>query len=445
MKEAVLFTPMGGVDWDWFGWHRRIRETRWEEGVCVDCGDHPATGNKVVCEDCAGRSHKSHLKICAWCGGKRKVNAGIGGPTYPVWLRQCEKPRCDDAPIPDTIPRGVGAIRVNGEFSYEVELATRLYVISLSGTSHWAAWTKEDKFSVALTGYCETPWHALQVLVESLDAKNPQSQDLGQALEPEASSGAGIEDLTDQLVDAMARWKSHGLERTRAALAAGAVLVEVQAVLGHGHFGEYLETHGLKYRTVRNWMDLHQVGLSAEEVQELGGIKKALASLSRPPDAKSATGADLADYEDPVPGKPHVEMDSGTDLPEVPDDGHDPSEQTAFVEDSAPRLQLAAGPSKGTRHCELCKNTPRRGADLCRPCEVRTAVGADSRLGRLIKENARLRKSVKGLKWQLYGNTRPALEVTPPSSSEQVDPRACSSCGLVSICLLYTSPSPRDS
>ena len=93
------------------------------------------------------------------------------------------------------------------------------------------------------------------------------------------STRPDIETITGELVEAREAFQSHGLERTRAALRGGAALVDLKAVLPHGDFTAHIIAHGYKPKTAQNWMRLHASALSAEEIQERGGIRKTLDSL----------------------------------------------------------------------------------------------------------------------------------------------------------------------
>ena len=406
MTSAVLITPKGGVDWDWFNWHRRVRETRGEEGLCVDCGRVPSEGNTVVCGKCRGSSGGVRMEVCGWCGGKRKLNAGMGGPTYPVWLRQCEKPQCRNAPIPDTLPAGVGAIRVEDAFSYRVELNGRDFWITLTGrANHWTSRDSRSGASHALGPLCDTPWAALQSLAEAL-----QSQD---------AASPSIEDLTDRLADAIVLYRKHGLERIRAALEGGAALTDLKGALLHGDFGPHVERLGLGERTARRWMQLHNSGLSAEDVQAIGGIKKTvqyhLADRDRERWERTEWPETPEPSEAPDAHEPPPKTDTVAVLPD-PDPETAPAEPGDAEGEAWARFYDGTGPkpgrpesTAGLRECLTCRNTPRRGSEFCRPCEYACAAdfGQESvMVETLIRENHRLRKSVKGLKFMLFGNTR---------------------------------------
>ena len=129
-----------------------------------------------------------------------------------------------------------------------------------------------------------------------------------------AAAQTDIELLTSELVEARAAFQSHGLERTRAALRGGAALAQLKDRLPHGSFTTHIETHGYTPRTAQRWMQLHESGLSAEEIQELGGIGKAIKSLSQAAseavaDDTSAPGRLLLSLDD------YPERDSPWSLP----------------------------------------------------------------------------------------------------------------------------------
>ena len=109
-----------------------------------------------------------------------------------------------------------------------------------------------------------------------------------------------IELLTDELVEAAAAFKTHGLERTRAALRGGAALARLKEMLPHGSFTTHIETHGYTARTSQRWMRLHEAGLSAEEIQELGGIGKAIKSLSQAAEVGDSPGPVVLEGDDQI-------------------------------------------------------------------------------------------------------------------------------------------------
>ncbi len=170
-----------------------------------------------------------------------------------------------------TQPWGEEAVH-NGEITrYRLWRHGAKYVLSLSGSRHWAVWTAVAGVAVstALTRYCRTPLAAIDALVDSLASA-----------EDDEALTTSIEDLTDRLADAILSYRQHGLERTRAALAGGEALVELRRVLRHGDFGPHVERMRMNERTARRWMQLAQLGITAEEVQERGGIRAAIKALA---------------------------------------------------------------------------------------------------------------------------------------------------------------------
>ena len=240
--------------------------------------------------------------------------------------------------------------------------------------------------------------------------------------EPE-DEGNDLESLTGRLVEALERFRAHGLERIRAALAAGEALTEVKDQLGHGHFGEYLDAHKLKSSTANRWMALWNSGLSAEAVEGMGGIKKASEQLRRRRNAEEPDVGKLPTVGN-FPVADHVSASRecpacGTEyfgpLRQDGDlcigcDGEVAVMKHVFQGDAQSPVEGAAlRPPRGLHECMTCRNTARRGSEFCRPCEYATAadLGEDAPMvTTLIRENHRLRKALKGLKYQLYGNTR---------------------------------------
>lgn len=424
-REAVL-TPKGSLDWEWFHRERRQKQEWRKAGMCVDCGLRPATDGMVVCRECRK------------CDDKKipdPESMDEDGVMTPVM----------NTPVPTQLRAGVIYLEGYGELWDEmpdgdIPLAQARRHPAYCSDCRVAQYCNHAKRRAAfLAEHQEKGCRVVEPLINLVES---HYQAVSEELEND------LESWTGRLVEALAAWKSHGLERTRAALAAGAALVEVQRIIGHGRFGDYLATHGVKYRTGRRWMDLYQAGLSAEEVQEKGGIRKAMASLHqasvRPSQGftplrgmgadapnplapqpqrgatvlgddlvmetegpvKSATVADLPPAEE---GKPLVDW-TDEDWEEyrnrpIAVGAGEAEAWAAYINGSAPNPPTAPQPVNGMRRCLLCRNnTPRRGSDMCRPCEFRAEGDGSTRVGRLIRENHRLRKAVKGLKWQLYGN-----------------------------------------
>ena len=78
-----------------------------------------------------------------------------------------------------------------------------------------------------------------------------------------------------------------------------------------------------------------------------------------------------------------------------------------------------APPSLPFRRCQECGvNTPRRNSAHCRPCEYRHVWAANPGAASLIRENERLRKEIKGLKYMLAhgisGKRSPVAEEPGP-------------------------------
>ena len=66
------------------------------------------------------------------------------------------------------------------------------------------------------------------------------------------------------------------------AILAGNSLLRVKDFLPHGDWLGWLSQTAVSERVAQNWMRLARAGLSADDVMELGGIQKALDSLSTP-------------------------------------------------------------------------------------------------------------------------------------------------------------------
>ena len=127
-----------------------------------------------------------------------------------------------------------------------------------------------------------------------------------------------IELLTDELVEAQAAFKTHGIERTRAALRGGAALARLKTLLPHGGFTVHVETHGYTARTAQRWMHLNELALrlelTAEDIQERGGIGKALKTLGQAaqdalsPEGEDADSGESGNDAEPEPAAPVVAL-----------------------------------------------------------------------------------------------------------------------------------------
>ena len=294
------------------------------------------------------------------------------------------------------------------------------------------------------------------------EAKTMATATASDTIQP--APGADIEGLTDRLADAIALYRKHGLERIRAALEGGAALAELKDALRHGDFGPHVERLGLGERTVRRWMQLAESGWSAEEIQGLGGIKAAV-------QAHSAQRAEQRWQETELPETPadSPKTDTVSVLPDLPTHtcwdctvqyecegetcpckgslGIDPQCRSCWEAEEARAAAFDAGgadedgqdlpppPKTDTvsvlpsppappvlpfRRCQECGvNTPRRNSVHCRPCEYRHVWAANPGAASLIRENERLRKEIKGLKYMLAhgisGKRSPVAEEGAPS------------------------------
>ena len=312
-----------------------------------------------------------------------------------------------------SIPDAVANFQDGRATTYQVKRGSAEFRLRSSGRS-WAAWKGKGSHEVAVTRYCSTPMAAIDALVAAMGF------DLGGA-EVEL---AGIEDLTDRLVDALKAFERHGLARTTAALEAGSALTEIRGILRHGEFGHYCQTHGLEERTAQRWMRLAASGLSAEEIQERGGIRKALQSISSPSQPPAENVQESAqEPQGAVSDAPEEESDTGgPEMPHAGDSEGAEAKPLILWTDADWEAYRAANRPQGVgvgpeakdsakpdtcvafgspRRCLMCKNKARRGGDMCRPCEYRAEADSSTRIGRLLRENRRLRKSISGLRWQL--------------------------------------------
>ncbi len=104
-----------------------------------------------------------------------------------------------------------------------------------------------------------------------------------------------LPDLASAIADLHRSVTAHSIAAAEAALAAGAALVEVKALVPHGAWGDFLQTTGLSDRTAQRYMVLHRGGLNSAMVAELGiAQSERISSLGLRLWPKDGTGHEVA-------------------------------------------------------------------------------------------------------------------------------------------------------
>ena len=99
-----------------------------------------------------------------------------------------------------------------------------------------------------------------------------------------------LESLDLQLLHEVERYGAGRWTSYDAAVTAGKLLLKARRELQHGDFTAFAERAGLTARTAQRWMQLARAGFDADKIAALGGIRKALDTLTR---AKSDTVSHL--------------------------------------------------------------------------------------------------------------------------------------------------------
>lgn len=89
-----------------------------------------------------------------------------------------------------------------------------------------------------------------------------------------------LEELLPDIQQCVSRYQAGRLEAITAALEGGQLLTLARRQLLHGDWLPYLEKVGLNRMTANRWMRLADLGLTAEEVLERGGIRAVLAEAA---------------------------------------------------------------------------------------------------------------------------------------------------------------------
>lgn len=90
-----------------------------------------------------------------------------------------------------------------------------------------------------------------------------------------------LTDLAERVKEATAASALAGRTSIEKAIEAGRFLIDAKAAVRHGDWLPFLQRAGIVERTARNFMTLAASGLNPAPVADLGGIKAALAFLSK--------------------------------------------------------------------------------------------------------------------------------------------------------------------
>lgn len=276
-----------------------------------------------------------------------------------------------------------------------------------------------------------------------------------------ANDSLGAEDYIVLIIEAVRDHRAHGLRKVRAAIEGGNALAALRRKLRHGDFGPAVQRLGLGERTARRWMQVAASGLSAEEVQERGGIRRALAGLQPPaaglgPEPDTVSGLPepvrctvcarrlpedgtaclhgLGPAPEPWDGglsdahcapKPDTVSalggDGGGDMEEM----EEMEEGSRFVGgdvdgDGRGLESVQYTPRITRRICYDCqRNVPRRGSPYCRPCERVRYRNVPH-----IRYQVRLEKTIRGLQGLLDRSWVPSRDggFRPPVARASIHP-----------------------
>ena len=86
--------------------------------------------------------------------------------------------------------------------------------------------------------------------------------------------GTQLEQWDSDLAEQLTKLKGGRRIAWRAMLCSGRILSEAHADIEHGHWGPFLEKHGLSGPTAWRYMALHSFGVTVDEIEAAGGVSK---------------------------------------------------------------------------------------------------------------------------------------------------------------------------
>ena len=85
-----------------------------------------------------------------------------------------------------------------------------------------------------------------------------------------------LEELLDETISCVERYRAGRLAATEAALEGGRLLESARSRLNHGDWLPWLNRVGLNRATANRWMRLTRLGMTAVEILEAGGMRAVL-------------------------------------------------------------------------------------------------------------------------------------------------------------------------
>ena len=181
-----------------------------------------------------------------------------------------------------------------------------------------------------------------------------------------------------------------------AALDIGRLLLRARGLITHGDFGRACETVGLNIRTANNWIRLADAGYNADQIVELGGIRKALDGLAAHSKSENFSDLPAGDIDDhQVDDAPDVD-DLGFHADDKGDDDIDDEPEKPPTRVKVLEAELSASQSRNDElEHRAAFEGDAEGLISAQELENRTLR---SRVNDLITENESLRKECD--RWQ---------------------------------------------
>ena len=112
--------------------------------------------------------------------------------------------------------------------------------------------------------------------------------------------GPDLEELLLDTLDCVSRAQAGRLQALEAAIEGGGLLKMARQMTVHGDWILWLEKAGLNRRTANDWIRLSDLGMPAEQVLELGGMRAVLRDSARKRNPQKSTAARLKEAGDRV-------------------------------------------------------------------------------------------------------------------------------------------------
>ena len=98
-----------------------------------------------------------------------------------------------------------------------------------------------------------------------------------------------LEELLDETISCVERYRAGRLAATEAALEGGRLLESARSRLNHGDWLPWLGRAGLNRATANRWMRLSRLGMTAVEILEAGGMRAVLEAQTTTPRQRRPT------------------------------------------------------------------------------------------------------------------------------------------------------------